>query len=347
MPNDKKMTSIRNKAFLDYKEEFFDSLPIVLGFALISVPLLVLGAFWPISLLFSVPFIILPLFFSMSVSLCDGHKADELNNKVAIQYFFSYFRNPFYGTYRYVFNLGKSLFFSTIYAILASFILIPLFSMLDSSFYGELVSVYSSFSMSSFISHNEMNEMVLLYIDLLLSSSAAIFFLLLIFFLAKYTVSPFLRGRIFGAPSRLANEIYLGGIDNVKKAYGADCRDATLPISLSFVFVYIASFALSFLYLRPYLSPIGLAALPLAVSILFLSPFLSYYVYCMSYLFEKYSYAFLDYSMHLMERTLEEMATHLNDEEKKDIVRNIEKTKELRDDLNKDVSEDEESEENE
>ncbi len=332
-----KERSIKSLAFSRFKRNFPNSWPLALAFGLVVIPSLILGAFFPASLFFLVPFIIMPTFLSLTISLCDGHKERDISSRKSFAYFFSYFRTPFYGSYCFWPNAIISFFFAFLAELIAYFIFNPIFSNAFIDFSANLSGVLLEISQyRDYAGAYKMirsNETLSLFFELIALIGAITFSLILIFRLSSYALNPFLRAHLGGAPRRVLNEIYLGGLKKARPGYSRDYRSSLFPIFLIFFFFFAAGVAIGWLLLRRYLSPVGIVAFAFALGLFALLPFLSYYVYALDFLFRKYSFSFLSYSLAMMQNDYKRFISEMSEEEKKEIDKHIEKTKQERDDL--------------
>ncbi len=332
-----KQRSIRELAFSRYKRNLPYSWPLSLSFGLIAVPSLLLGAFFPTTLLFVVPFIVMPMFFSLTVSLCDGHKGGDISSKKSFGYFFSYFRAPFHGSYCFWCNAIISFFLAFLLELVLFYALNPLFSSMYSTFASDLEEVLNQiFQYKQYESAYRLiqtNEPISLFFDVISLLGSASFALILIYRIASYAINPFLRAHLAGSSQRLLNEIYLGGLRKARPQYGRDYRSSLAPLFALFLIFFFAALALGWFFLRPYLSAAGLVSFALSVSIFVSLPFLSYYVYVLDFLFRKYSFSFISYSIGMMEGYCRKFLSRLSEEEKKEIEKEIDESKKQMDDL--------------
>ncbi len=330
--------SLSKEAFSLFKKRFLYSFPITFGFILLFIAILAFGVFFPFTLWISVPFLLLPLCFAYTLSLSDGHQDNELSNQRTIAYFLSYFHTPFYGSYRVIRNFFLSLFWTVLFGIALYFCIVPIFSSLSSEF----VSAFANFS-GYLEQRNYESAAYLLANDpdisrffLLYSLLTYVFFTLN--FLARllgYSLNPFFRLNFGYGPTALSNHIFQGGLRIKRSEYFHDYISSTWWLFLLFLLFDAAGVAIGWFYLLSYLSPIGIVAFGIGLGFLAISPFLSYYVWFLNLLNQKFESTFIDYYIHLAEETFlaAREANELSEEEMKYYEEQIAKGKKAKEDI--------------
>ncbi len=328
---------IKDLAFSRFKRNFPYSWPLSLSFGLVAIPSLVLGAFFPSTLVFLIPFLILPMFLSLTISLCDGHKDGDISSRKSFGYFFSYFRPPFYGSYRFIFNTLISFVLSSLIKLLLYLSIRPLFCSIYSSFDADLSGLLQLIFQYSDIEGAykviASNDTLSLFFELISLSGAICFALVFLYQILHYALNPFLRAHLSAASQRVLNEIYIGGLKKARPQFSRDTRSSLASLFTFFLLLFLSGVAICWFFLRPYLTPAGMVSLALGFATLIFLPLLPYYVYVLDFLFRKYSFAFVSYSLGMMEESYRKFASEWSDEEKKEIDEQLLESKKKLDEL--------------
>lgn len=336
---DKKiMPSIGVLAFTRYKQRFGYSLPITVGFTILALSFLLMGVFFPYTLWFIVPFVILPLFLAFTISLCDGHKSHELSNRMTLAYFLSYFHAPFYGSYRVVWNFVSSLFLTLPLEVALYFSLVPVFRANYPSFGEDLSTLYSLFHVrdySSALTLIQNEEGLFSFVNLFTLLSSTFFLIIFLFRISGYALNPFLHAHMGQGPSRIVNHIFVGGLKNAKKGYLRDYYSSLWWMLLLFFSFFALGIMIGWFFLPNAISPLGIVTLGVMFGLVATSPFLPYYIWVLDLLFKKYCYSFLDYSISLAEDALSAMEKEkdISEEEKQEIKDQVMESKKARKDI--------------
>jgi hypothetical protein len=305
-----KSESITKKAFGMYKSRLGYSFPPTFNFAMIALIIFALAIYQPITLILTVPFLGMPFFFALEMTLCDGHKPGDLSSQRFFAYFGSYYSPAFYGSFRqfrtfvlsYLFSLAVAFFLGIIY-----------YYSVGSSAGSALFTDFSS--LETLLSNNDVNGAN----ELLKTSTSLISFISFVgvseicafgFFFTHevgfYSMNALLRLSLMGAPSRISNSIYVGSIRSVRSSFWKDYWSSLW----FFLLLEGGGFALGYYIgtlFKDYLdySPQGIVGL--LGAFLFVLPFLPYFFIVVSLLHDKYQSAFANYSINWAEKTLEDL----------------------------------------
>lgn len=306
----KNTDSITRKAFGLYKKRLGYSFPPTFNFAMIAIAIFALAIYQPITLILTIPFLGMPFFFALEMTLCDGHKPGDLSSQRFFAYFGSYYSPAFYGSFRvfrtfvlsYLFSLVVAFFFGIIYyysvGSSATSSLFTDFASLErllanSDVNGANELLNTSISLNSFISFVGISEIC----------SFGFFFAHEVGF---YSMNALLRLSLMGAPSRVSNSIYLGSIRSVRASYWKDYWGSLW----FFLLLEAGGFALGYYVgtlFSTYLDYSQQGIVGTLGSFLFILPFLPYFFIVTSLLHDKYQSAFANYSINWAEKTLEEL----------------------------------------
>lgn len=338
--------SLSKAAFSLFKNGFSYSLPTTFGISILILSILTFGIFFPAFMWVGVPFLILPLLFAYTLSLSDGHEEGELSNRRTITYFLSYFRTPFYGSYRVIRNFFLSLFWSTVFSIILYFSLAPIFSNLSDGFsnafktFGEYIG-QRNYESAIYLIENSESLSSFFFVLCLLDS--AFFSLCFLFFLLRYSLNPFFRLRFGYGPSHISNHIFVDSLRNRKGEYMHDLFTSTWWFILLFVGFFALGIAIGWIYLNGFITPQGIVVFALGIGFLAISPFLSYYVCLLNLMNKKYETTFVDYYLRLAEETFlaAKEANELSEEETEFYQEQIEQGKKKKSELEANKREDE------
>lgn len=343
--------SLPKQAWETFKGKANYALPLNLGFSLLTISFFVLAAFFSEWSILIVPLLIIPLFFAFNVSLCDGHKDGDLSNKRTFAYFFSYFRAPFYGTYRVIFNYFISLLETMIIEVPLYFIVASIFA----SKYPDFVSLINE--AYSLMQQNDTSGLYSLFTseatlkaflsDLTLSSQIVLSFIF-VYRVSYYLINPVLRLNLGLMPSRGANAIYLGGLRSARP--NMNFRKDLFLGSYWMILLFLPFFAIGVFISRFYLSnlinEVGSVMMGFAFGTLAVSPFFPYFIFYLDLLATRYKDTFLAYSVQMAEEALSSMKLRqeVSEEEQKALEDAINqfKTTQEKEKENKDESEDDE-----
>lgn len=322
--NSENKFTLPKDAWEKFKAKTGYALPLNLGFTLLVVSLFVLSAFFSEWTWLIVHFFVIPLFFAFNVSLCDGHKDGDLSNKRTFAYFFAYFRPPFFGTYRVVFNYVIAM----LLTMIAEIPLYAIFSSIYASNYGDFVpllneayrllqqtdadGLYSLFKSEATLQS---------FLSAMTLSSQIILSFIFVYRLSYYLINPVLRLNLGPMPSRGANAIYVGGLGSVRPNlnFRKDLFLGTYWIVLLFLPFFACGVAIGRLLIPSLIDEVGSVMLGFAFGTLVISPFFPYLIFYLDLLATRYKDSFLNYSVQMAEEALNSMKLRqeVNEEEQK------------------------------
>jgi len=323
--------TLRKAAWKAYKAEFTSSFVPTFIFAMLFICLLAVGLWQPWTLYVTLPFIGLPLFFALQITLSDARQGHPFTNKGFFTFFAMYFRMPYFGVYRVIGNLLWAFLFSFLVSFLFSGIYVSVASAVDPLFVAGFESIMTAYQKADLEGMNsiiESNYSVNLYFFVSSVVENGAWFLLSLYKLSVWCLNPYIRSvmkRVSPSP-RIANGLFLGGyrsaLPNIRKesfkalwlglallvagfasgaAVGTLWTDITDRIIASGV---IGSFLFTIFYLPFFLIVVEMLA--------------SHY----DVVFAKYSVSFAEQTLHQLEETKK-----LSEEEAKEIQKMIDDAK--------------------
>ncbi len=302
-----------------YKNHFQDFLGITIAFILICLPSLVLCAFFPGFLIFVVPFLIIPLFFAYCLSINDGHKNGDFSNKRMVAYFFSYFRMPFYGSYRVVRNFFLAILLALIAEIIVYLGVGNIWASQDLLLY-ESLNVFSGYlakgDYAAATSYMSTSPSINSFFSVIYLATYVVFAVIFVFRTSYcYALNPFFR---FFSPTLslpISNGIYVGGMKKARSEYFKDYFSCFWPMLTVGTIFFAFGIFLARAYWDSFFSEAGAVVLGLTFGLLGITPFLPFYACCLGAMMEKYMGYFLSYSVEMAERKLKEIKNKENFDE--------------------------------
>ena len=350
--NNENKFALPKEAWEKFKAKTGYAFPLNLGFTLLTVSLFMLSAFFSEWSALVVYFLIIPLFFVFNVSLCDGHKDGDISNKRTFAYFFAYFRPPFFGTYRVIFNYLIAL----LLAIIAEVPLYAIFSSLYASNYSDFVplmdeayrllqqadgdGLYSLFTSEATLKS---------FLSVMTLSSQIVLSLVFVYRLSYYLINPALRLNLGPMPLRGANTIYVGGLRSARPNlnFRKDLFLGTYWMILLFLPFFSLGIAISRLFFANLIDEGGSVMMGFAFGALVISPFFPYLIFYLDLLATRYRNSFLNYSIQMAEEALNSMKLRqeVNEEEQKaleDAIKEFKTSQEKENEKDDDSSDQEE-----
>jgi hypothetical protein len=334
VPEKTSAQSVGKNAWILYKQEAKKVLPTSFNFLMVFVAVMAVGLFYPLSLLVSVPFVLLPFFFAYQMSVSYLRKGSSITNRQFYAYFLSYFQMPFYGCYRVLLNF----LFSLLYALGAAFVVALVYygvaGSLDSAFISAVNELSKDISNGSIDAANTLlsnNAALLLFQQAVSIAEYTVLFLSFVAYLSFWGLSPYVRAVIEGAPARVCNAIFQGSLRLDKKAFRKDFVTSLWPGLLLEIVGYGAGAFVASLYWK---DPLNWMAGGIAGAGLLLMPFFPYYFHVAGLLMEKYRGTFAEYSIKLAQDTLKQLedAKKLSEAEAEELKKNIEDAKKVQED---------------
>ena len=315
-----KNNGIFSSSYHKYKNHFQDFLGITVAYILICVPSLVLCAFFPIFLIFIVPFLIIPLSFAYCLSINDGHKNGDFSNKRMVTYFFSYFRMPFYGSYRIIWNFFLALLCALIAEIIIYVGVGNIWASQDFAL-SESLNIFSGYltkgDYAAATSYMSKSSSISSFFSVIYLATYIVFAVIFVFRTSYcYALNPFFR---FFSPTlslHMSNGIYVGGMKRARNEYLKDYFSCFWLMMIVGALFFALGIFLARAYWTSFFSEAGAVVLGLAFGLFGIIPFLPFYACCLGSMMEKYMNYFLSYSVEVAERKLKEIKNNENlDEE--------------------------------
>lgn len=324
--------SISATAFKRAKSSFVTiSLPLSF-FALLTILMLILAFVAQWTLLLTVPFIIVPAFFSVAAlnTLVDRPEAP-----VGVGFFVmfrGYFSQPFRGGFRVIFGLLKFFFVYLIVSLLLTVILTNTVLNKDPAY---LAFIESSKTMTDaefidatakFISENASFKMIMF-----VTTSAGLLGGTYMFLhhittgLVKYNYN-FLSK--LPLPTQDLNVIHKAVMKKNRAAFNKDYYKVVWFLALIFIGGYALGTLIPYFFL-PQISPLSCPVIGLFVAFILLLFFIPYLINGMQLIFEKYRSEYTNTFIELSMKSIEEIKKHqeISEEKEKEILQFLESQK--------------------
>jgi hypothetical protein len=296
--------SLSKTAWGIFRKEYKKVLPTAFNFLMVVLMVMALGIWYPVTLYFTVPFILIPFFFAFQMAATYLRRGDEITNRQFFAYFGAYFGMPFFGAYRVSRSFLLALAWSIV-AGLAVAIIYYLIGMQVSPDFADaiknLYSIWDNGSSSDFTAFVTSNTSIIIFQNVVGISELFVGFYLFLHYIASNGCNPYLRSVIVGASPHVCNVIYAGGIHLVKDKFWKDYYGALwhgiLLIALGFALGVWIGFALHF-------DVVAAAVTGFSGAAILLSFYLPYYFLVIGLLADKYRNSFADYSIRMAQETL-------------------------------------------
>jgi hypothetical protein len=318
-------SSIASLAWASYRNEAKALFPTAFNFTMILVAVFALGIYFPPSLYLTIPLVVLPFFFAFQMTTAYLRKGTQMDNAQFWRFVASYFQIPFAGCYRVIIHLLFALLWSFLAAWITSFAYYGIASAINPDFLSAINDLTSYIQANDTTSATNLlqNSSVMVYfVNTIAAVELSVFSVVFFHETATWGMSPFLRGAIIGGDARMCNQVYVGGIRQVRGPFWKDYFLSLWPGVLLFLAGYVGGAAIMMLY-----SPdvTQWVAAGLAGASLLLLPFLPYYFHVMGYLIDKYRNAFANYAIRLAQNTLQELeqTKKLSEEEAAELKKSI------------------------
>src|SRR5574344_601743 len=92
--------SLSRSAWLLYRKEIIRIWPTALNVFWVTLGVLAIGYFFPVTLYVSIPLLLMSFLFAYQLSVSYLRKGSALTNRQFFSFYGAYFRMPFYGSYR-------------------------------------------------------------------------------------------------------------------------------------------------------------------------------------------------------------------------------------------------------
>lgn len=323
--------TLSRAAWKAYKAEFSASFVPTFIFAMLFICLLAVGLWQPWTLYVTLPFLGLPLFFALQITLSDARQGRVFTNKGFFSFFAMYFKMPYFDVYRvlgnvlwaFVFSLLVSFLFNGVYAGVA-YTVDPLFA---TGFDG-IMTAYQNTDLDGINSIIDSNSSINLYFFVSLVVENGTWFLISLYKISVWCLNPYIRSamkRVSPNP-QIANSLFKGGyrsaLPNIRKEYFK-----ALWLGLLLLVVGFASgAAVGCLWTEMSDRIIASGVIGSFVFIVF---YLPYFLIVMEMLASHYDGVFAKYSVAFAEKTLHQLeeTKRLSEEEAKEIQKMIDDAK--------------------
>jgi hypothetical protein len=304
------------------KNDWRGIIPPTFNFLMVVIATIALGIYYPYSLIISVPFVLIPFFFALQMTIIYHKKNAELSPKQFFVFFVSYFSSPFCGCYRVIRDILWSILWLMVGGFLGGIICYYIFSGVSSDFVQAFNTIISYMQSGDATAANHLfatNVWLQSYSKWVNLIEMTIFFFSFLLLFAFQGPNTYLRLVIVGAPSRVCNAIYKGGVKLAGKEYYKDYFLSLWPLFLIAVVSYVGGCFIGNIFFSN--SALEIAVCGASLSVLVLTFFAPYYDHLCGLLSSKYQGAFAQYSINLATSTLRQLeeAKKLSDEEVKSL----------------------------
>lgn len=327
--------SLTKTAFKESKKRFvIISLPLSF-FALITIGVLVLGFFAPFTLLLTVPFIVIPSFFSIAAINCIALNKNTHEGLGFFIMFRAYFSSFFRGGYKVILGLLKFLLALLISSLIISIILVNTILVKDPG-YVEFINQMNTITdpnalvdlMNNFFETNQAFQEVI-YLGYILS-----FFVAFIVFLHHFSVNHFKYNYNFEAkmplPIQDLNLISKEVIRANRKDFYKSYYNLNWFLLVIAIIGYLAGSLLSFFFVKN-IDMTQAAIVGLFGAFILLLLFIPYYLCGSELQFSGFKKDFLNKLIELSMKSLEEMkkARNISEEKEQEVIKFLNDQKEL------------------
>jgi hypothetical protein len=317
------------EAFQEYKKEFGRNFPSTFNFAMISLALLALGIYWPWTLWLTVPLGVLPFFFATEMSLAEPTPKVTYSSALYFRYFAGYFAPPFFGCYRVVLNYLRAFLCGLAVSLLVGLVYYYSAYTVDASFREAIDSAAKYLSNSA--ADEALNALYgnlsfTLFANIVSLTEGGVALFVFALELAVYGLNPYLRFAIKSSASRMANEVFAGGLRLAGKGFRKDFWEALWLGFVLLVLGFLFGVGMGLLWTG---EADRLFAMGLSGSCLFLFMYLPYYFIVVALLGEKYNGCFVTYSIGVAEKALTELkkGASVSEKEAEEIQKSIDEAK--------------------
>lgn len=316
---------LKNKAKLIHKQSMSKSLMTGFSFGAVAVLILLFSLIHPALELVLIPFVLIPIYYAMTLIHLSFSYENNLNLSSIFQYFKMYFKRPNFGVFNIISNLirsiGVGLLGSVVFGIVAIIV--------TSSIYGDAFYNVIQTLMEASMSAQEVDLVVLLgdnykilYLYEIISTLPATVLsnAAFIYFINRSSLGIYLRLSYPKSDPNFLRQTFA----YASKKYSKELRKDYWSLNWPFYLLLIIGMALgAFLGIYLY-SNIELAsALSLVGGALFVTPFLPFYFSNKEALYSKYEQNFINCSIEVTNAVIKNLQSRieLNEEEKKDLER--------------------------
>jgi hypothetical protein len=322
--------SLSRTAWALVKKEIGKIWPTGLNVLFITIAILAVALWQPLTLYFTVPFFFLSFLFAYQLSVSYIHKGSEMGNRQFLSFYSAYFRMPFLGSYRVIRNALFSFLYSLAFGLVTAFVYYLIAFNVSPAFqndWSQLMSYVNQQQADAVNSLLSTSQALLSFQTAVALAEGIAFFFAFFFYVAFYGLSPYLRSIIMGASPRICNAIFVGGIRKAR-GFWQDYFKSLWPLLLTEVVGFSLGVLVAYFLSKDYNYWLmgGMSG-----ALLFLMPFLPYYFEVAGLLMDKYRRSFSDYSITLAQQTLQrlEETKQMSEEEAQEIKKTIDQAKKL------------------
>jgi len=329
----KEKNSLASAAFVLFKKDYRKNLAASFTFLMIEIMVIAVAYAYSFSLIVTVPFLLIPFFFALQMSVSSYKGGAPLSSRVFLRFFGLYFSpsTPFYGVYRVFLCLLKALGVAFLSSLLIGGVYYSIAVSVDPSFLAsvdQLGSIIESGTSQDLYDFLASNGPIMLYQRVLILSSYGLGFYMFVHALSVNTLNPYVRMALQGAPSRVANGIFGGGFKEIRRGFYKEYYKSLWPGILLLVGGYLAGIGFGLVW---FTDPDRLFVLGLAGSGLFTFAFIPYLLDVVELLATRYEKNFAEYSLNMAKRTLDQLKAErqLSDKEISDMEDQLKRAQDL------------------
>lgn len=327
-------TSIVKAGFKEAKSRFVIlSLPLSF-FALITVGLLALSFYAPLTLILTIPFIIIPCFFSISAI---NSIAPNKNTREGIGFFImfrAYFTQLFRGGYRVIIGLLKTLLVFIVSSAVLSAILSATVLSKDAGYIAFMEQVKSitdtnelTNALNNFINTNKTFNFILMI------TNSVSFFFATYMFLHHFAVNSIKYNYNFVSkmplPMQDLNLIFKLVLKNNRRDFYKQYYKSFWFLGLIYMLGFAGGVVISYFFI-PGVDMVQMCIIGLFLAFVFLLLFIPYFLNTSQLIFNNYRSSFVDTLIDLSKQSLEQMKKMqaISDDKEKEVLQIIEAQKE-------------------
>jgi hypothetical protein len=324
-------SSLTKAAWKVYKAEFASSFVPTFNFSMIAIALLAVGIWQPLTLYVTFPFVLLPFYFALQISISDAREGHPFTNRSFFHFYGMYYRMPYLGVYRVIVNFIFSFLWSLLVSGLVYFAYYWIASAVDPVFVTGITDLYNAFmngsldNANSVLANNASVARLLIVVDTVETGTT---FLVFLQYLGVWSLNPYIRSVMKrSAPSpRMANSLFTGGLRQIRKEFSKEYFKATWLGMVLAIVGFGGGAAIAGVLT---VDPAVIAASGIAGSLVLLFFYLPYFFIVVELLANHFDENFAKYSISFAEQTLKQLeeTKRLSEEEAKEIQKMIDDAK--------------------
>jgi hypothetical protein len=137
--------TLSQAAWKAYKAEFASSFVPAFNFAMVAIAVLAVGVWQPYTLFLTIPFLLIPFYFALQISISDARQGHPFTNRSFFHFYGMYYRMPYLGVYRVIVNFIFSFLWSLLVSGLVYFAYYWIASAVDPVFVTGITDLYNAF----------------------------------------------------------------------------------------------------------------------------------------------------------------------------------------------------------